>query len=161
MSLARRMQVIFTHEQQVPMETAIKVAFATSDMLHVNQHFGSAKSFAIYAVDPSHAELLEASQFGELAQDGNEAKLADKIKLLEGCAAVYCQAVGASAIKQIIAQGIQPIKVHEGCAIKNLLHDLQQEMQSGPSTWLAKALSQSHAPDPQRFDSMEAEGWQE
>lgn len=143
------------------METAIKVAFATTDMLHVDQHFGSAKSFAVYAVDPEQAELLEAAQFGDLAQDGNEDKLSVKIQMLDGCAAVYCQAIGASAIKQIIAQGIQPIKVHEGSTIKNLLSDLQAEMKSGPSSWLAKAINQHKAPDPQRFDAMEEEGWDE
>lgn len=143
------------------METAIKVAFATTDMVHVNQHFGSAKSFAVYAVDPEQTEMLEAAQFGDLAQDGNEDKLSVKLQLLEGCSAVYCQAVGASAIKQIIAQGIQPIKVHEGSPIKNLLADLQAEMKSGPSNWLAKAINQHKGPDPQRFDAMEHEGWDE
>ena len=48
------------------METALKIAFATTDMETVNQHFGSAKSFAIYAVDMEDAQLLEAAQFGEL-----------------------------------------------------------------------------------------------
>jgi nitrogen fixation protein NifX len=161
MSLARRMQVLHVNETGMSMDTAIKVAFATSDMIHVNQHFGSAKCFAIYAVDPEQAEFLEAAQFGELAQDGNEDKLAVKIQLLEGCAAVYCQAVGASAIKQIVTQGIQPIKVHEGSTIKHLLIDLQNEMKSGPSSWLAKAINQHKSPDPQRFDTMEQEGWQE
>jgi nitrogen fixation protein NifX len=143
------------------METAIKVAFATTDMVHVNQHFGSARSFAVYAVNPEQSELLEAAQFGELAQDGNEDKLSVKIQLLNGCAAVYCQAIGASAIKQIVAQGIQPIKVHEGSAIKDLLIDLQNEMKSGPSSWLAKAINQHKGPDPGRFDAMEQEGWEE
>ncbi len=143
------------------METAIKVAFATSDMLHVDQHFGSAQAFAVYAVDPEQAQLLEAAQFGELAQDGNEAKLSVKIQLIGDCAAVYCQAIGASAIKQIVAQGIQPIKVHEGSSIKQLIADLQNEMKSGPSSWLAKAINQHKASDPQRFDSMAAEGWDE
>lgn len=143
------------------METAIKVAFATTDMVHVNQHFGSAKSFAVYAVDPDQAELMEAAQFGELMQDGNEDKLSVKLQLLEGCAAVYCQAVGASAIKQILAQGIQPIKVHEGSTIQDLLADLQIEMKSGPSSWLAKAINQNKSPDPKRFDAMEEEGWEE
>ena len=143
------------------MDTAIKVAFATTDMVHVNQHFGSAKSFAVYAVDPERAELLEAAQFGDLAQDGNEDKLSVKIQLLEGCAAVYCQAVGASAIKQIIAQGIQPIKVHEGSTIKDLISDLQNEMKAGPSSWLAKAINQHKSPDSKRFDAMEEEGWDE
>ncbi|MBK8815822.1 MAG: nitrogen fixation protein NifX [Methylococcaceae bacterium] len=161
MSLTRRMHVLHTNKEGISMETAIKVAFATSDMLHVNQHFGSAKSFAIYAVDPEQSEFLEASQFGELAQDGNEDKLSVKIQLLDGCAAVYCQAIGASAIKQIVAQGIQPIKVHDGSSIKHLLIDLQNEMKSGPSSWLAKAINQHKSPDPQRFDEMEHEGWQE
>jgi nitrogen fixation protein NifX len=143
------------------METAIKVAFATTDMVHVNQHFGSARSFAVYAVDPENFEILEAAQFGELAQDGNEDKLSVKIQLLEGCAAVYCQAVGASAVKQIVAQGIQPIKVHEGCTIQSLITDLQNEMKAGPSSWLAKAINQNKSPDPKRFDEMETEGWQE
>ncbi len=143
------------------METAIKVAFATSDMLHVDQHFGSAQCFAIYAVDPENSEMLEAAQFGQLSQDGNEDKLSVKIQLLEGCAAVYCQAVGASAIKQIVSQGIQPIKVHEGSTIARLIADLQNEMKSGPSSWLAKAISQTKGPDPKRFDEMETEGWLE
>lgn len=143
------------------MDTGIKVAFATTDMVHVNQHFGSAKSFAVYTVNPEQAELLEAAQFGELAQDGNEDKLSVKIQLLDGCAAVYCQAIGASAIKQIVAQGIQPIKVHEGSTIKNLINDLQGEMKAGPSSWLAKAINQHKGPDPQRFDAMEDEGWEE
>jgi nitrogen fixation protein NifX len=161
MSLTRRMQVVHQSEQEIPMDTAIKVAFATTDMVHVNQHFGSAKSFAVYAVNPEQAELMEAAQFGQLAQDGNEDKLSVKLQLLDGCSAVYCQAVGASAIKQIIAQGIQPIKVHEGSTIKDLLSDLQTEMKAGPSSWLAKAINQNKGPDPQRFDEMEQEGWDE
>jgi len=155
------MQVVPHPEQRMPMDTAIKVAFATTDMVYVNQHFGSARSFAVYAVNPEQSELLEAAQFGELAQDGNEDKLSVKIQLLNGCAAVYCQAIGASAIKQIVSQGIQPIKVHKGSTIKNLLADLQNEMKSGPSSWLAKAINQHKGSDPGRFDAMEQEGWDE
>jgi nitrogen fixation protein NifX len=143
------------------METALKIAFATTDMETVNQHFGSAKSFAIYAVDMDNAQLLEAAEFGELKQDGNEDKLSVKIDLLSGCAAVYCQAVGGSAINQLIAKNIQPIKVHEGGKIKDLIVDLQHEMKAGPSNWLAKAINQHKRPDPERFNQMEDEGWDE
>jgi len=143
------------------METALKIAFATTDMETVNQHFGSAKSFAIYAVNMDDAQLLEAAQFGELQQDGNEDKLSVKIELLNGCAAVYCQAVGGSAINQLIAKNIQPVKVHEGGKITDLIVDLQNEMKAGPSNWLAKAINQHKSPDPDRFNHMEDEGWVE
>ena len=161
MSLTRRMHVVQATENRSFMDTAIKVAFATTDMETVNQHFGSAKSFALYAVDMENSELLEVSQFGVLSQDGNEEKLSVKIDLLSGCAAVYCQAVGGSAINQLILKGIQPVKVHDGSKIKDLIVDLQNEMKASPSSWLAKAINQNKGPDPDRFNKMEDEGWDE
>lgn len=143
------------------MDTALKVAFATTDMETVNQHFGSAKSFALYAVDMDNSELLEVAQFGELSQDGNEDKLSVKIELLSGCAAVYCQAIGGSAINQLVQKNIQPVKVHDGSKIKDLITDLQNEIKAGPSNWVAKALSQNKEPDPDRFSKMADEGWDE
>jgi len=143
------------------MQTAIKIAFATTDMETVDQHFGSAKSFAVYAVDQDESQLLTAAQFGELSQDGNEDKLSVKIQLLDGCAAVYCQAIGGSAINQLIAKNIQPVKVHEGSKIKDLITDLQNEIKAGPSSWVAKAINQNKGPDPDRFSKMADEGWDE
>jgi len=143
------------------MDTALKVAFATSDMVTVNQHFGSAKSFAVYAINKDQTQLMEAAQFGVLSQDGNEEKLSVKMDLLAGCAAVYCQAIGASAINQLIARGIQPVKVHEGSKITDLLVDLQTELTVGPSSWLAKAINKYKNPNPEKFSQMEEEGWEE
>ncbi|MGR9044654.1 MAG: nitrogen fixation protein NifX [Gammaproteobacteria bacterium] len=161
MSLTRRMHVVHGEQQQTPMETSLKIAFATTDMKHVNQHFGSAKSFAIYAVNPEQAEFLEAAQFGSLVQDGNEDKLAVKFDLLKECAAVYCQAVGASAVKQLVALGIQPVKVQENSPIQQLLEELQNELRSGPSSWVARAIKQQSGGDGKRFDEMADEDWQE
>jgi nitrogen fixation protein NifX len=155
------MHIVQSPDEKQFMETALKIAFATTDMETVNQHFGSAKSFAVYAVDRDNAQLLEAAQFGELSQDGNEDKLSVKIELLSGCAAVYCQAIGGSAINQLVVKNIQPVKVHEGSKIKDLIADLQNEIKAGPSSWLAKAINQHKAPDPERFKLMEDEGWDE
>jgi nitrogen fixation protein NifX len=161
MSLTRRLALVQGPDENKFMETALKIAFATTDMETVNQHFGSAKSFAVYAVDMENSQMLEAAQFGELSQDGNEDKLSVKLELLSGCAAVYCQAIGGSAINQLIAKNIQPVKVHEGGKIKDLIVDLQNEMKAGPSSWLAKAINQYKSPDPDRFKKMEDEGWDE
>lgn len=143
------------------MDISLKIAFASSDMKHVNQHFGSAKSFAIYSINPQQIQFIEAAQFGVLAQDGNEDKLSVKFDLLKDCVAVYCQAVGASAVKQLVARGIQPVKVHEGSPIESLLKDLQQELVSGPSSWLARAIKTQSGGNPERFTEMADEDWQE
>lgn len=161
MSLTRHLNLVLDSDEEKFMQTALKIAFATTDMETVNQHFGSAKSFAVYAVDMEEAHMLEAAEFGVLNQDGNEDKLSVKLDLLDGCAAVYCQAVGGSAINQLIARNIQPVKVYEGSKIKDLIFDLQSEMKAGPSSWLAKAINQHKGPDPDRFNKMADEGWDE
>jgi nitrogen fixation protein NifX len=161
MALQRRMRVVDDSTGADAPTTAIKVAFATTDMSSVDQHFGSARSFAIYAVDMDQVKLLEASQFGQLSQDGNEDKLAIKLDVLSDCAAVYCNAVGSSAARQLLSRGIQPMKVTPGAEIADLLEALQDELRSGPSAWLAKAIKQQSGGDTTRFDTMEEEGWEE
>ncbi len=155
------MHIVQSEQQNSTMQTSLKIAFASTDMKHVNQHFGSAKSFAVYAVNPEQVLFIEAAQFGIQAQDGNEDKLVAKFELLKGCAAVYCQAVGASAVKQLVARGIQPVKVQEDSPIEKLLNDLQSELRSGPSSWVARAIKSQGGVDSNRFNEMADEGWQE
>jgi nitrogen fixation protein NifX len=161
MSLTRRLQLVGCNTEDQWMSTALKVAFATSDMKHVDQHFGAAQSFAIYALDQKKSCLVEAVEFGKLEMDGNEDKLAVKIDALEGCIAVYSQAVGASAINQLKAKGIQPVKISPGAPISGLLATLQDELRQGPGSWLARAIQNAMPADPSRFDEMEADGWEE
>jgi nitrogen fixation protein NifX len=137
------------------------VAFASADRKHVDQHFGAAEGFVIYRVGPHRYELMEAAQFGRLDMDGNEDKLAAKIDALADCVAVYCQAVGASAIGQLKTRGIQPIKVAPETLISGLLRELQQELREGPSAWLARAMERRAPNRADRFEAMEAEGWNE
>ena len=157
MTVTRHLRVV---EDSQPV-AAIQVAFATSDRETVDQHFGSAASFSIYGINPEQAWLLQVTEFGELDQDGNEDKLKEKFAVLENCVAVYCRACGASAVRQLMALGIQPVKVSDGAVIEELLTVLQQELRDGPSGWLAKAMRSQILPSGSRFDDMEAEGWSE
>lgn len=160
--IQRRLQIVACDTKELAMENSIQVAFASTDMKQVNQHFGSSKSFAIYTVTTDSATLKEVAQFEAFAQDGNEDKLVEKLDLLNGCAAVYCQAVGGSAIRQLLARDIQPVKVSEDSEISELLTALQEELREGPTAWLAKAVNKQKKSDSDsRFDDMEAEGWQE
>jgi len=123
-------------------ETAmtVKIAFATSDRRAVNQHFGAAEAFAVYEVGETETRLIEVAEFIETAMDGHEGKLAAKVELLGDCAAVYCNAVGAAAIQQLLAASIQPMRVDEGTLIDELLCGLQQNLLNDPPVWLAKHL---------------------
>jgi nitrogen fixation protein NifX len=137
----------------------LKVAFATDDRARVNQHFGAAAGFAIYALDGARARLVEVAEFAEESMNGNEDKLVAKIGALAGCAAVYCLAVGGSAMRQLLASGVQPIRLDEATPIERLLADLQRAVRDGGVPWVDKAIKSGA--DTGRFDRMAEEGWQE
>ncbi|MDW8323051.1 MAG: nitrogen fixation protein NifX [Burkholderiales bacterium] len=142
----------------------VKIAFASSDRRQVDQHFGAAEAFVVYELTPDEARLVEVIEFtdADTSMDGNENKLDGKIRLLEGCAAVYCNAVGASAVKRLLAAGIQPVKVEEGEPIEALLCGLKTSLEGEPPLWLARHLKhQQREATAERFATMAAEGWQE
>ena len=158
MRMQRHLQIVNCATEEPAMETALKIAFATTDMKTVDQHFGSAESFVVYAVDPEDSRMAEVVQFGKLAQDGDEGKLAAKMDSLAGCAAVYAQAMGASAIAQLSQRGIQGMKVQPGTPISLLVTGIQDELKAGPSAWIARALQTKN---PDRFEAMAEEAWDE
>lgn len=138
---------------------ALKVAFASRDRSQVDQHFGAAEGFVLYAIDAERARLAGVLEFDAHAMDGNDNKLVDKISALSGCAAVYCLAVGGSAVRQLLAAGIVPLKLDAPEAIEPILHALSRGIREGGVPWIDKAL-RSPA-DESRFARMEEEGWQE
>ena len=141
------------------MTPIFKVAFATADRVSVNQHFGATLGFAIYAVDEDHARLVEVAEFPSESMDVNESKLADKIAALTGCAAVYCLAIGASAVRQLVASGIQPVRMEDEIAIELLLIHLRKAIHEGGIAWIDRIVRRES--DGHRFDRMAEEGWQE
>ena len=137
----------------------VKIAFASHDGQCVNQHFGTTEAFSIYALEPQNVRLLEIIHFAKASMDGHEKKLIDKFSCLDGCAAVYCQAIGASAVQQLLARGIQPLKVEENSSIEELLDALEQNLTTRPPAWLQKYLKQTRHTS--RFIDLGAEPWQE
>lgn len=163
MALQRQLKLV---EEEGPngesiQRSALRIAFATSDLKRINQHFGSAERFALYSIDPEQVQLIEVCEFGNLNQDGNENKLLEKFVVLDGCAAVYSTAIGPSAVRQLLSLGVQPLKVNEYTTIAGQIDQLRQELREGPSGWIARAIRQQQPRAAQHFDLMEEEGWSE
>ena len=158
MSMQRQLRVLAGVD--VGAEPGLLIAFATSDLKHVDQHFGSAERFAIYRVEAERVTLSQVAEFGRLDHDGNENHLLEKFVLLDGCSAVYCQAVGPSAVRQLLGLGVQPMKVPEMSSISALLGGLQHELRQGAHGWIGRALARQRR-DKKRFDAMESEGWED
>ncbi|MEI8633972.1 NifB/NifX family molybdenum-iron cluster-binding protein [Vibrio sp. PP-XX7] len=73
----------------------LKVGFMTLDRQHVDQHFGSAKTVLIYGVNRSGWHVLEAIEYPGQS-DAPHHRLPTRIQDLQACAAVFCNACGAS-----------------------------------------------------------------
>lgn len=119
----------------------MKIAFATQDQQRVDAHFGWAKHLAVYEIEPTGYKFVEDFAFGEdLAEDGNEDKLAPKLEAIADCAIVYVAAIGGSAAARVVASKIHPVKVPAPEPILDILDKLQVVLQGTPPPWLRKAL---------------------
>jgi len=124
----------------------MKVAFATQDKQRVDAHFGWAKHIAVYDVTPTGHSFVETFHFGEdLAEDGNEDKLAPKLEAIQDCAILYVAAIGGSAAARVVAVKIHPIKVPAPEPILDILEKLQEVLKGTPPPWLRKALTKGQA----------------
>ena len=128
----------------------MKVAFATQDQQRVDAHFGWAKHLAVYDVTPSGYKFVHDYGFGEdLAEDGDEDKLAPKLGAIADCAIVYVAAIGGSAAARVVASKIHPVKVTAPEPILDILDRLQVVLAGTPPPWLRKALMKGQE---KRFD---------
>ncbi len=120
----------------------MKIAFTTSDLVHINAHFGWAPKIAVYEVDQQGYQFLETIEFDRnLQEDGNEDKLVPKIEALTGCTIVYVSAIGGSAAARLIRKRVTPIKAQsEQDAITSVLDKLVVTLNGSPPPWLRKAL---------------------
>jgi nitrogen fixation protein NifX len=126
----------------------MKVAFTTSDNLHVNAHFGWAKNIDLYDVSPDGFSFFSTLEFGgDLKEDGNEDKLVPKIEALKGCTLLYVSAIGGSAAARLINRNVTPIKARtDQDKIDDILNELVKTLKGNPPPWLRKVLRQDSEP---------------
>lgn len=122
----------------------MKIAFTTSDRVHVNAHFGWAREIDVYEISDQGYSFLETLKFeGDLKEDGNEDKITPKLDALVDCTIVYVLAIGGSAAARLIKKGVTPVKAKsEDEEIAEVLNKLVQTLKGNPPPWLRKALQQ-------------------
>ena len=122
----------------------MKIAFTTSDHVHINAHFGWAREIDVYEISNEGYQFLETLSFsGELKEDGNEDKITPKLEALGDCTIVYVMAIGGTAAAKLIKKGVTPVKARsEEEEISEVLTKLVQTLKGNPPPWLRKALQQ-------------------
>ncbi|NEP86584.1 MAG: nitrogen fixation protein NifX [Okeania sp. SIO2C2] len=131
----------------------MKVAFATTDLVHIDGHFGSSKQMALYEVDDKGYEALEPLTFGgNLEQDAPKQdkleKLHAKVEALLDCTIVYVLEIGGPAAGRLINKKVTPMKSKSPeDKITDLLDRLVETLKGSPPPWLRKALQKTSESD--------------
>lgn len=123
----------------------MKVAFASSDNHHIDQHFGWAEKFSIWDVrmdQASFSGLVEVNADGDDAED----KIRFRVSALTDCSIVYVTQIGGPAAAKLVANKIHPIKSKGEETIPQVVEKLQQVLQNNPPPWLRKAMLKAERP---------------
>lgn len=142
MALTRRLTVV---NDPVKKGFVMKVAFASSDNHHIDQHFGWADKFAIWEVQMDQARFSGMVQV-EATGDGVEDKIQTRVDALMDCSIVYVNQIGGPAAAKLVAQKIHPLKSKGEETISQVVEKLQQVLQSNPPPWLRKAMLKDERP---------------
>ena len=82
-------------------EWSMKVAFASSDYRHVDQHFGATPRLVVYGVKADRVTLLRVVEFPVVSGHQTE-KIAERVHALEDCVTLFCVAIGEAVFRQLL-----------------------------------------------------------
>ena len=129
----------------------MKVAFATTDGISVNEHFGRAGMFVIYELNSSGHSLLEIRRFSEgrdTAVEGtkgmgkiHDQQVENKVDRISDCKIIYLTEIGGPSAARLARKGIMPVKVKEPVSIEESVLKLSETLRTSPPPWLRKALA--------------------
>lgn len=128
----------------------MKIAFATTDGMNVDEHFGRAGTFAVYELTMDGYRLIEMRRFADgrdtaieetkgMGQAHDE-KVEGKVDRLADCKIIYLTEIGGPSAARLVKKGIMPIKVKEVVSIEESLAKLLETVKTAPPPWLRKAV---------------------
>jgi nitrogen fixation protein NifX len=130
----------------------MKVAFATTDGVQVNEHFGRAGMFAIYEVKEQGYSFVEMRKFAEGrdtaveetkgVKEVHDDLVQKKVDSLGDCKIVYLTEIGGPSAARLVKKGMTPVKVKEKVTIEESLKKLSETIKKSPPPWLRKAINE-------------------
>lgn len=119
------------------------IAFASSDGIHVNQHFGWSKQFELYRVEGQNAEYLKTLDSSEDGIEDEHEKLAYKIGTVKEADILFCSQIGPTASKLVLSARIYPMRSGENERIDEAIQKLQELLLGNPPPWLLRIVHTS------------------
>lgn len=119
------------------------IAFASTDGVTVNQHFGWSKSFELYRITDQSAEFIKTLDSSQDDIEDEHEKLAYKISTVQEADIMYCSQIGPTASKMVLASKIYPMRSGENDRIDETIVKLQELLLGNPPPWLQRIVHTS------------------
>ena len=129
----------------------MKVAFATTDGVNVDEHFGRSGKFSVYEVTLDGFIFIEERIFADGRDTtveetkGNEVEhdnvMRSKVESLADCKIIYFTNIGAPSAARLVNKGLMPLKVKEVVPIRQELQRLLETINNAPPPWLKRAIA--------------------
>jgi nitrogen fixation protein NifX len=95
----------------------MKIAFATSDGVHLDQQFRRATRLVVFEVGPDGAHLTQSHSFSL----DRSVKTEERLRAIDGASVVFGTAFGPSSAARVARRGIRPATAPAGTPIAELL----------------------------------------
>lgn len=125
----------------------MKVAFASTDQEHIDEHFGWAQSFVIWDIEPEAARCAGVIPV-EGEGDGEDDRIVARLAALGDSTMVYVTQIGGPAAARLVARRIHPVKTKGNETIAEVVAKLQQVMRDNPPPWMRRAMHHGSRPAP-------------
>lgn len=117
----------------------MKVAFASSDGLKIDLHFGTANGFHLWEIGVETACYVGVIAADAVGDEGED-KIVARADALKDCAIVYSLQIGGPAAAKLVARHVHPMKTGKEMPIRQVISDLRRVLIGRPPPWLRKAL---------------------
>ncbi len=125
----------------------MKVAFASTDKIHIDEHFGQAEEFFIWEIGTDAAAFVGVVQVRDEAESGHrDDKIEARCSALTDCALVYVAEIGGPAAARLVQKRIHPLKSKDREPISEVVAKLQEVLRDSPPPWLKKAMLKDERP---------------
>jgi predicted Fe-Mo cluster-binding NifX family protein len=107
-----------------------KIAFASTDGIIIDQHFGMADMFYIYEIKDKIFSLIERRRFARSSQRcHNDENFEKAYQTLKDCDAVFSAKIGQSAANYLIKKNIRVFEIN--AKIEDVLNGVLEDNEKG------------------------------
>jgi len=120
----------------------MKIAFASTDGMTINQRFGETNEFKIWEIGPDRAAYC-GDRSAITSSLADEKRTIARVSAIADCAIVCSMDISTRALAKVVAQKAFHLKTGTEMSITEIVGKVQDVLRGNPPPWMKKAMGAS------------------